>query len=68
MVATQKFNDRPLTINGSEEFKKLVVKVINENGLNVSLSDKQLSSQLINRKPEVISAKDDAQNTKTNKR
>jgi len=68
MVATQKFNDRPLTINGSEEFKKLVVKVINENSLNVSLHDKQLSSQLVNRKPEVISAKDDAHNTKTNKR
>ena len=68
MVATQKFNDRPLTINGSEEFKKLVVKVINENGLNVSLHDKQLSSQLVNRKPEVISAKDDEQKTKTNKR
>jgi len=68
MVAKEKFNDRPLNINGSDEFKKMVVKVINDNGLNISLRDKELNSRLINRRPENISLKEDTQSIKSKKR
>ncbi|UUS62522.1 MULTISPECIES: TraI/MobA(P) family conjugative relaxase [unclassified Acinetobacter] len=68
LVAKEKFNDRPLKINGSDEFKNMVIKVINDNGLQVTLRDKELNDRLIGRGSKANNAEEAAENIKSKKR
>lgn len=69
LVANEKFNGRALKIDGSEEFKKMVVKVINDNSLNVSLKDKNLDDQIVRKNKEIDEvSKNESTNIKLKKR
>ena len=69
LVANEKFNGRALKIDGSEEFKKMVVKVINDNSLNVSLKDKKLDDQIVRKNSQIEEvSKNESTNIKVKKR
>lgn len=69
LIAKEKFNGRALNINGSDEFKRMVVKVINDNSIAVRLKDKKLDDQIYRPKDQIAhTSVNDSKNTNVKKR